>query len=115
MPISAATELAIDLEVEPEFQSMKRIRYVERHFDHEVHNEPIMIPEKKFEIEFFNTLLDTNLTSIKERFEQLHQQSETWGILYKINELPNKEEHINYCADLQLALTVGSDADIEGF
>jgi hypothetical protein len=26
--ISAATELAIDLEVEPEFQSVKRIRYV---------------------------------------------------------------------------------------
>jgi hypothetical protein len=52
--------------------------------------------------------------SVKERFEQLHQHAETWGFLYKINELPKKEELVRHCADLQLALTVGSDADIEG-
>jgi hypothetical protein len=46
--ISAATELAIDLEVEPEFQSAKRIRYVKRHFDYEARDEAIMTPEKKF-------------------------------------------------------------------
>jgi hypothetical protein len=74
---SAATELAIDLEVEPEFQSVKRIRYVKRHFDYEAHDEPIMTPEEKFEIEFFNTLLDIALMSIKERFVQLHQHAET--------------------------------------
>jgi hypothetical protein len=45
--ISAATELSIDLEVEPEFQSVKRMRYVKRHFDCEAHDEPIMTPEKK--------------------------------------------------------------------
>jgi hypothetical protein len=38
--ISAATELAIDFRVEPEFQSVKRIRYVKRHFDYEAHDEP---------------------------------------------------------------------------
>jgi hypothetical protein len=42
---------------------------MKRHFDYEAHNEPIMTPEKKFETEFFNTLLDTALMSIKERFE----------------------------------------------
>jgi hypothetical protein len=82
-------ELATDLEVEPEFQSAKRIRYVKRHFDYETHDEPIMTPEKKFEIEFFNTLLDKFLMSIKERFEQLHQYVETF--LYKINEFPKEE------------------------
>jgi hypothetical protein len=44
----------------------------------------------------------------------LHQHAETWDFLYKINELPKKEELIKHCADLQLALTVGPDADIEG-
>jgi hypothetical protein len=95
---SAATELAIDLEVEPEFQNVKRIRYVKCNFDYEAHDEPIMTPEKKFEIEFFNTLLDAALMSLKEKFEQLHQHAETWGFLYKINELPKKEELIKHCA-----------------
>jgi hypothetical protein len=112
--ISAAAELAIDLEVEPEFQSVKRIQYVKCHFDYEAHDGPIMTPEKKYEIELFNAFLDTALMSIKERFEQLHQHTETWGFLYTIKELPKKEELIKHCANLQLALTVDSDADIEG-
>jgi hypothetical protein len=112
--ISAATKFAIDREIEPKFQSVKRIRYVKHYFDYEAHDEPIMTPEKKFEIEFFNTLLDTALMSIKERLEQLHQHAETWQFPGKINELLKKKELIKHFADLQLALTVGSDADIEG-
>jgi hypothetical protein len=107
-------EFAIYLEVEPEFQSVKRKGYVKRHFDYEAHNEPIMTSEKKYEIKFFNMLLDTALMSIKESFEQLHQHTETLCFLYKINELPKKEKLIKYCADLQLALTIGLDADIKG-
>jgi ribosomal protein S17 len=45
--VSVNTELAIDLKVESEFQSVKRIRYVKRHFDYEAHDDPIMTPEKK--------------------------------------------------------------------
>jgi hypothetical protein len=111
---SAATGLAIDLEVEPEFQSVKRIRYAKRHFDYEAHDELITTPEEILKIEFLNTLLDTALMQIKERFEQLHQHVETCGFLYKIIEFPKKEELVKYCADLQLALTVVSKADIVG-
>jgi hypothetical protein len=50
---------------------------VKRHFHYEAHNEPVMAPEKKIEIEFFSMLFDTALMSIKERFEQLHQHAET--------------------------------------
>jgi hypothetical protein len=39
---------------------------VKRHFGYEVHDELIMTPEKKFEIEFFNMLLNTALMSIKD-------------------------------------------------
>jgi hypothetical protein len=48
--VLAATELAIDLEVEREFQSVKRIRYVKCHFHYEAQDEPNMTPEKKFEM-----------------------------------------------------------------
>jgi hypothetical protein len=71
--ISAASELANGPQVEPEFQSVKAVRHVKRHFQCEAHDQSVMSSEKKFETEFFNTLLDAALTSVKERFEQLHQ------------------------------------------
>jgi hypothetical protein len=52
---------------------------VKRNFVYKDHDEPMMTPEKKLEIESFNTLLDTALLSSKGRFEQLHQHAETWG------------------------------------
>jgi hypothetical protein len=54
-----------------------------------------MTAEKKFEIGFFSTLLDTALMPIKEIFKQLHQHAETWGCMYKISKLQKKEELIN--------------------
>jgi 5'-deoxynucleotidase YfbR-like HD superfamily hydrolase len=49
--ISAATELANDLQVESEFQGAKRVRNVKRHFQYEAHDQPVMTPENTFEIE----------------------------------------------------------------
>jgi hypothetical protein len=43
---------------------------VKCHFHYEARDEPIMIPENKFETEYFNRLLDTVFKSIKERFKQ---------------------------------------------
>jgi hypothetical protein len=50
--ISAATELAIDLEVETKFVSVKRIRYMKRYFDYKAHDEPIITPEKNLKLNF---------------------------------------------------------------
>jgi hypothetical protein len=38
---------------------------VKRHCDYEAHDKQILIPEKKVEVEIFNTFLDTDLMSIK--------------------------------------------------
>jgi hypothetical protein len=91
--ISAAMELANELQAEPEFQSVKRVRHVEPHFGNEAHDEPVMASENKFEIEFYKTLLDTALMSVKERFEQLHQHAETCCFLYRICELLEKRTY----------------------
>jgi hypothetical protein len=40
-------ELAVDLEVEPEFQSVKRIQYVKCHFDCEAQDELIIDTREK--------------------------------------------------------------------
>jgi hypothetical protein len=109
--ISAATELCNYLQVGPEFQSVKNVRHVKRNFHRKSHDKSCMTPEKKIQIEFFNTLLDIPLMSFKEIFEQLHRNSETCGFLYKISELPRKGKLIKHCSDLQLALTVALDTD----
>lgn len=46
-------------------------------------DEPIEFPEKKFEIKFFNKLLDTSLMSMKERFKQLLFRNMVFFVQYK--------------------------------
>ncbi|KAJ8960709.1 hypothetical protein NQ314_006020 [Rhamnusium bicolor] len=82
--ILTAKELAEELEIEPVFKATTRIRCVKRHAGETARDEPITSPEKKFEVEFFNCLLDTTLISLNERFEQLHEYSESWSFLYNI-------------------------------
>jgi hypothetical protein len=60
------------------------------HFHCEARNKPVLTSEKKSEIEFFNTLLNTALMSIK-RYEQFHQHAETLGFLYKISKYQRKK------------------------
>jgi hypothetical protein len=67
---------------------------VKRHFHCETRDEPVVTPENKFEIEFSSKLLGTVLMSIKERYEQLHQQAETWCFVCKFSELTIKENLI---------------------
>jgi hypothetical protein len=81
--VSAATKLANDLQVEPESQSVKRLRLVKRYFHYEAHDEQVMTPENS-ETESFNTLLDTALMSIKERSEKLRQHAGTWSLRCKL-------------------------------
>lgn len=84
--ILTAKELAEELEIEPVFRATKRIRFVKRQAGETARDEPITNPEKKFEVEFFNSLLDTTLISLKERFEY----SESWSFLYNINQILEK-------------------------
>ncbi|KAK7871552.1 hypothetical protein R5R35_010352 [Gryllus longicercus] len=87
--ITNAKELAQILEVEPKFVSAKRIRYVKRQFDYEGQDDSLSrkTPEKQFEIEFFNPLLDVALQAITERFEQLNQYADTWSFLFNIKKI----------------------------
>lgn len=77
-------------------------------------DKPIESPKKKFEIEFFNQLLDTSLTSVKKRFRQLHDYSEIWSFLYNVKNILERNKLLKFCADLQRKLTVGSNSDIDG-
>lgn len=112
--ILTAKELAEELEIEPVFRATTRIRRVKRQAGEIAQDEPITSPEKKFEVEFFNCLLDTTLTSLNERFEQLCEYSESWSFLYNLKQIPEKHDLIKLCSDLQLKLNVNSKSDIDG-
>ena len=113
--IITAKELALELKSEAIFKNDKRIRKVKRQFDYESEDQPIENPEKKFETEFFNTLLDTLLTSFKERFLLLHEHSKVWSFLYDIKKLPSdKQTLLKKCNVLQERLTNESVVDIDG-
>lgn len=59
-----ASDLAKELQIEPVFKSKERVRHIKRQAGEMVMDESIESPEKKFEIEFFNSLLDTSLMSM---------------------------------------------------
>lgn len=109
-----ASDLAKELQVNPEFKPAKRLRRIKRQAGEIATDEPIESPEKKIEVEFFNKLLDVALMSIKERFQQLKDYSDTWSFLHDIKKNPEKKELAVLCANLQQKLTVGSNSDIDG-
>ncbi|XP_011343812.3 zinc finger MYM-type protein 1 [Ooceraea biroi] len=109
-----ASDLAKELQIEPVFKPMNRVQRIKRQAGEMATDEPIESSEKKFEIEFFNKLLDTSLMSMKERFKQLHDYSKTWSFLYNVKKIPERNELLKLCTDLQRKLTVGSDSDIDG-
>ena len=74
-----AKELAEDLNIDPIFKPLKRVRRVKRHYDENAADEPIQNPEKKLEVTFFNPLLNTCLSSINERFKQLNEYVNIWS------------------------------------
>lgn len=113
--IETAKNIASELGVDPIFKPLKRVRRIKRHFDEKARDQPIENAEKSFEVNFFNTLLDTVISALNERFEQLYDFSATWNFLFDLKKLPKKEELFKHCADLQIKLTVNGKSDIEGY
>lgn len=112
--ITTAKGLAEELNIEPVFKPVKRIRRVKRQFDEIASDEPIECPQNTLEVEFFNPLLDVALVSMRERFGQLNEHSETWKFLYSLDNLPERVELLKLCINLQTKLTVNSKSDING-
>lgn len=103
------------MEIEPKFKQTARIRRVKRFFDKKAIDEIITDPEKKFEIDFFNPLLDVSLSYLKDRFKQLNYYSTIWGFLFNIETLPKKEKLLELCLNLEKNLMSNNKSDIQGY
>ena len=51
---------------------------------------------------------------MKEKFNQLNEYSHTWGFLYNIGLLPEREPLLKLCINLQTKLTANSNSEIKG-
>jgi hypothetical protein len=113
-----AKELAEALGVEPKFShpSIKRISRKKRQHDYEGIDDPIVCPEKKFQVEFFNVVIDKAISAVDERFSSLEVHHENFGFLYdmkKLNEIA-KNELMEKCTKLEKILSQNDSSDLNG-
>ncbi|XP_037755803.1 uncharacterized protein LOC119566406 [Chelonia mydas] len=79
--------------------------------------EPIDNPEKKFEVEFFNVVMDKAMSAIDERFNTLRAHHEQFGFLYditKFNEIGKQEQQMTKFKNLESLLKHGDSFDLNG-
>ncbi|CAM4514983.1 unnamed protein product [Caretta caretta] len=80
-------------------------------------DEPTDNPEKKFEVEFFNIVMDKAISAIDERFNTLRAYHERFGFLYditKVNEIGKQEQQMTKCKNLESLLKHGDSFDLNG-
>lgn len=110
--ILAAKDVAEEIDIEPVFP-IKRSRRKKK-FSYEGPNEVTGSSEEVFKRDVFFPLVDSVMTSLRERMEQLQKHHSLWGFLYNMNKLPEKEELKKRCIHLQDFLTVGNISEING-
>ncbi|KAL3978284.1 cytochrome c oxidase subunit 5b [Sarotherodon galilaeus] len=101
-----------EMNVEAELKQ-KRLRTTKRHFGYESPDEPIQDALKKMETTFFNVVVDTAISSLDERFQNLGEVNDKFGVLLNFHNL-QKEELLQQCQTLSTTLTHDSQTDING-
>lgn len=114
--ISDSVLIAEELDCQTEFIQIARPRPRRRHFDYEAVDEPILDPKQNFKVNFYNSLLDTAIIKLNERFELLSEHNSIFSFLQNINEWRelNIEQKKARCLHLQQKLTSGLSSDIDG-
>jgi len=111
--VSSAKKIAETLNLETSFKP-KRHRITKRQFQYENLDNYEPTPEEEFKRDFFYRLIDTSITSIQSRFEQLEAHKNTWGFLYNISDLPEHDTLVKHCMDLHNTLKNEDQNDING-
>ncbi|CAM5077204.1 unnamed protein product, partial [Eretmochelys imbricata] len=94
-----------------------RVSRKKRQAEYEGTDESIDDPEKKFEVEFFNVVMDKAISAIDERFNTLGVHHEQFGFLYditKFNEIGKQEQQMTKCKNLDSLQKHGDSFDLNG-
>lgn len=113
-----AREIAEDLDIPTTFEqdsTAKRLKKKKRQFSYKGNDDPIQEPKQKFKVNFYFAILDTAISSVTERFNQLQEINSKFGFLYHIDELEEKPTQLvlDHCVKLEKALTHNQSKDID--
>lgn len=115
-----AKEIALVIGILEEFsqdhQVQKRLKKTNFNYENKDNNS-LHNPEKKFEVDFFNSVIDTALNSLQDRFIQLNNHCSNFCFLYDINILKSWEHEtiLKHCKDLGILLSSNDTSDIDIF
>nr|XP_016851220.1 PREDICTED: uncharacterized protein LOC107983214 [Anolis carolinensis] len=117
--ITDAKELAEKIDATANFEKEQepRPRKVNRQFSYESKDEAVHSGKDSFKVNFFFAVLDTAISSLKERFQLMDNHSGSFKFLYDISNLGKclKENDLKYaCQRLETVLTDGEDHDVNG-
>lgn len=75
-----------------------------------------LLTEDSFRVNYFLSIVDQALSSLKNRFEQFEKYEEIWGFLFDVNKLKSTtDERLKmYCSKLENALKHEGTSDIDG-
>lgn len=116
--ITGANELAEKVGVAAEFEKETQVRprKTKRQFSYEIKDEPVPAGRTSFKVNFFFVVLDTAISSLKERFELMENHSKSFKFLYDIGNLQtwDRKELKDACTHLHNVLSDGEECDING-
>ncbi|XP_063788649.1 zinc finger MYM-type protein 1-like [Pseudophryne corroboree] len=116
--LETSRQLCQDLDGEPQFKPASKIcqRRKATQFDYEHADEYPQAPADVFRVNFFYTVLDVVMSSLKERFEQLQQHTNRFKFLYDLKNIAeqDKENLRQQCINLENHLSDGGNRDING-
>nr|CAI5822002.1 unnamed protein product [Callosobruchus analis] len=93
-----ARDVVEDLDIPATFDQIStvtRFRKKKRQFSYEGKDEPIEDPKQRFKITFYLPILDTAISSVKERFNQLQEINSKFGFLYHIDALETNQQSMS--------------------
>ena len=111
-----ATEIAIELNIDPTFPQ-KRIIRRKRQFDEYLNTPSVELSgEESFRINYFNCLVDQAVVSLNKRFEQYKEFETIFGFLFTSHNLQSLDNATlkSCCSHFEQALTHNEKYDIDG-
>lgn len=116
-----AREVAEELNIQATFETETlptRLKKKKKQFDYEADDEPLVSPQEHFKVNFHFAILDTAISSLDERFQQLEEVTSIFGFLYNISKVNTEPETtkslLDECMNLEHFLSNTESKDIEG-
>ncbi|EEC69513.1 uncharacterized protein [Oryza sativa Japonica Group] len=110
----AATEIALEMGVEPSFP-VERQSQRKKQFDETEYNEAILQAEKDFEVNYFLVMVDMAISSLKSRFQELQSFNGIFGFLMNSTSLKSLDaaDLKDQCTKFAQTFSLDGSSDVD--